>query len=368
MQQLISLSESVIPYKRHINSVLMNRDEIESWMVTQCFEECDTFFKNLFKGSDLNEIDINITNEFENLLFACLLRCLVGNSDEIVKNCRDFRQNLLFLLNNFNNFYVQNLPSWWPFGIRKQYNDTHKWFSQTIDKAYFELQDANNTGLSYLKHLIDNPLRGREKDIKHVFAMLYGATVNTIPSILLALVTVSMNEHREYLDKLMKFIDDLDDMNEMNISNLWKYDELDRVLNETLRLYPVRIITRVTKCRIKLDKTGFTVPKNSWFIMSPYLIHRDNKNYKNSNKFVPDRWIDEKYVRYMKSEGKYMNFGFGAHSCMGRRFATMLFKTFFICCLKNYKIVLAHNNCYDVIYRSKKRGFTNNIFGKLVKR
>ena len=370
MKQLISLSESVIPYKKHINKVLMNKDKIELWMNNEIKKECDDYLTKL----SANVNNVNMSKEIEHLLFRCLLRSFVG-SKHMLNNSKKFQENFLFLLQNFNNTWIKlenklgiKIPSMCQFGIRKKYSQIQLWFNQMIDQSCSELinnNGNNNECHSYLQTLIDNPLRGRESDTRHVFAMLYGATVNTIPSIMLALFLIQLPENQDILNKLLMFINKIS--LSRNTYNMWQFDYLDQTLNEILRLYPVRLITRVTKCKIKLGgKNNYTIPKRSWFIMSPYWIHRDASNYDSPNRFLPQRWKNEKHVREMKLSGKYMNFGFGKHSCMGRRFATMLFKTFFFQFFKNYQIKFQDNQSFQVIYHSKKRGFKNDLFGNLI--
>ena len=90
------------------------------------------------------------------------------------------------------------------------------------------------------------------------------------------------------------------------------------VFEESMRLYPpIYIISREALEDFQIG--DFTVPGGSIVLMSPYLIHRDERFHREPEKFNPlssvERSVgpDSKYA--------YLPFSAGARSCIGQHFA-----------------------------------------------
>ncbi len=159
--------------------------------------------------------------------------------------------------------------------------------------------------------------QGGEHDALHVFAMLYGANVNTIPTAVIAAVLLSLPEHTKWRRAVRDFLVGIEGTGEA--WDVWEFDILDKVLAETLRLYPVRVLTRLTTEDLEVE--DFRVPQGSWFLLSPYWLHRSEEVFENPECFNPERWESERHVMELKSRGAYVSFGFGEHSCLGQKLA-----------------------------------------------
>ncbi|GLQ86858.1 cytochrome P450 [Dyella flagellata] len=90
---------------------------------------------------------------------------------------------------------------------------------------------------------------------------------------------------------------------------------LSTVITEILRKYGNLAITRRTRRPVTFGK--FRLPAGAHVMVSPHIIGRDPRYFPDPDRFVPDRW---------KSGAEDINhtfipFGFGAHRCMGDRFA-----------------------------------------------
>lgn len=104
---------------------------------------------------------------------------------------------------------------------------------------------------------------------------------------------------------------------EITMDCLKDMNYLDRVLDETLRLYPVvDPIPRQALERYELPGTGVTVEKGMGVLASVSGIHYDPKYWPNPNKFDPDRFTPE------NSKGRhpcaYLPFGLGPRNCIGK--------------------------------------------------
>jgi cytochrome P450 len=88
------------------------------------------------------------------------------------------------------------------------------------------------------------------------------------------------------------------------------------VLAEALRLYPPAwVITRRTLSEI--DVEGIAIPADSLVIVSPWLVHRNQKAWEQPLQFMPDRFETG------TPQLGYIPFGAGARLCIGRDMAIL---------------------------------------------
>jgi cytochrome P450 len=92
------------------------------------------------------------------------------------------------------------------------------------------------------------------------------------------------------------------------------------VLAEALRLYPPAwLMTRRAREAVVIGDYHF--PQGTFFLLSPYLTHRDPRFFPHPEAFVPTRWAaapDTGPARYA-----YLPFGGGPRQCLGEGFAWM---------------------------------------------
>jgi cytochrome P450 len=94
----------------------------------------------------------------------------------------------------------------------------------------------------------------------------------------------------------------------------------DRVVRETLRLYPAawwadRIWDEPT------ELGGFAIPANTLVVFSTYVTQRDGRYFPDPERFDPDRFLPERAAKM--ADGAYLPFGAGVHVCIGNTFALM---------------------------------------------
>jgi cytochrome P450 len=351
---LIDVLADVQPYKTLASQTLLNSKVLSGWQEGPIKAEIRQGLANLV---DRNGREVDICDQLGLVLFRSLLRVLVGGG-ETTDHAREFQQRMQFVISNINNPLVRFLPPWWPFEKIQRFHSSKTWFVDTIRKAL----NTENTEGTYLSRIS----RDTEKDAFHVFAMLYGANVNTIPTAIIAAVLLSLPEHAELLDELVHYLADVEGQEAAGSAwDLSQFDLLDKLLAETLRLYPVRVLTRVTKEDIEVD--DYVVPRGSWFLLSPYWLHRDNEVFPDAEKFLPNRWKSDGDIQQLKHSGQYVSFGFGEHSCLGHRLARIIFKMFLREFFSSYRLHLKEGQSYDIVYFSKKRGFRQQIVGDIVK-
>lgn len=136
------------------------------------------------------------------------------------------------------------------------------------------------------------------------------------------------------------------DLNQMNY--------LERVIKETLRLYPsVPSISRRVPTEFELS--GYTIPKDSMITLEIFQMHRDPEYFPNPEKFDPDRFLPENTES--RHPYAYVAFSAGMRNCIGQRFAILEEKAVLSSIVRNYKI--------SSPYKTKEEVFA---FGELVLR
>lgn len=85
---------------------------------------------------------------------------------------------------------------------------------------------------------------------------------------------------------------------------------------------------------IEYDDKKFVIEKGKNFYIPIYGFHHDEKYFKNSDKFDPERFSDENKGNI--DPDTYLPFGIGPRNCIGSRFALMEIKTIIYYLLLNF--------------------------------
>jgi cytochrome P450 family 4 len=105
-------------------------------------------------------------------------------------------------------------------------------------------------------------------------------------------------------------------------------------IKEALRMYaPVSFYTR--KLSLEVTAGGFTFPKDTEVMFSPFLMGRNVKYFSDPLKFDPNRFLE------LKSDPPgFIPFGLAPRKCLGVKVAYIILKISIIGVLKNYKLTL----------------------------
>jgi unspecific monooxygenase len=148
-------------------------------------------------------------------------------------------------------------------------------------------------------------------------------------------------------EKLLKELHTLGDcLDPIGISKL---PYLTAVCQETLRIYPVGMLTfpRVVRSAIKL--MDYELEPDTILMGCIYLTHQREDLYPEPKKFKPERFLERQFSPY-----EYLPFGGGSRRCIGLALAQYEMKLVLGTVLSRYQLALADNRPV----RPQRRGVT----------
>jgi cytochrome P450 len=134
-----------------------------------------------------------------------------------------------------------------------------------------------------------------------------------------------------------KLLAELDTLGENPDSNaIFKLPYLTAVCNETLRIYPVGMLTFARRVKTPIVVDSYELEPGTVILGSIYLTHHREDIYPNSKQFNPERFIEKQFSPY-----EFLPFGGGARRCIGLAFAQFEMKLVLAKILSNWEMELA---------------------------
>jgi cytochrome P450 len=147
-----------------------------------------------------------------------------------------------------------------------------------------------------------------------------------------------------------KLLQELDSLGEnpdpMTISRL---PYLSAVCQETLRIYPVAMLTFPREVLTPVELMGHQLEPGTVVVGSIYLTHRREDLYPEPLQFKPERFLERQFSPY-----EYLPFGGGSRRCIGLALAQLELKLVLATILRDFDLVLAQKKPVQV----KRRGVT----------
>ncbi|MBD2277739.1 cytochrome P450 [Aphanizomenon flos-aquae] len=137
-----------------------------------------------------------------------------------------------------------------------------------------------------------------------------------------------------------KLLAELDSLGENPDSNtIFKLPYLTAVCNETLRIYPIAMLTFPRKVKTPISLCGYQLEAGTIIMGSIYLTHQREDIYPQPEKFNPERFLEKQFSPY-----EFLPFGGGARRCIGLAFAQMEMKLILAKVLKTWSIKLVNTD------------------------
>ena len=107
----------------------------------------------------------------------------------------------------------------------------------------------------------------------------------------------------------------------------------EALFNEAIRKYPpVPFSPRWVVRDAELD--GYEIPKNTYIAAGPLVLHNDERYWEDPSAFNPERFEDPTITHEA-----YFPFAGGAHTCLGKFFASYLFKNVVYKLVDNFQVI-----------------------------
>jgi len=137
-------------------------------------------------------------------------------------------------------------------------------------------------------------------------------------------------------EKLLQELDSLGESPDpMSIARL---PYLSAVCNETLRIYPVAMLTFARVAQERVELLGHQLEPGTRVYGCIYLVHQREDLYPEPKQFKPERFLERQFSPY-----EFIAFGAGARRCIGDALAQLEMKLVLATILSRYQLALADN-------------------------
>ncbi|KAL3266993.1 hypothetical protein HHI36_011141 [Cryptolaemus montrouzieri] len=300
--------------------------------------------------------EFNMEEDLYLCIASVLLDTIVGldesvmTRDEIIQFAKEF-------INSLTIIFDRGFKIWLYPNFLYKFSNSYKLCNQSVSytrkmtgkliigrKKKIEASERNeekNTGSSVF---IDKYFESKKDDgsefsiddiIDDVHSLMGAGFESTVSSLRFVILMLAINqdiqekafEELKEKQKNNKGYFDIDDLNELTY--------LDRVIQETWRLYPpICFLGRKITKDIDLPNGGHLKEGiNIWFFLA--MLHRDPKYYPEPEIFNPDNFLPERVIE--RPPEAFMPFGFGSRKCFGNVFAKLIVKAILCHLLTNYE-------------------------------
>ncbi|KAM8934040.1 sterol 26-hydroxylase, mitochondrial-like [Pelodytes ibericus] len=229
-----------------------------------------------------------------------------------------------------NSVYVTYLPVWTrrllPFWERYMAGWDNIFFygRQLVDKKMNEIQSRLEKGEEvqgeYLTYLLSSGQLSNDEVYGSVCELLLAGvdtTSNTLSWSLYHLARDPKTQQAVYEEVINAVPPDriptAEDITHMPL--------LRGVIKETLRLYPVIPTNARLVSEHEVVIGDYQFPRNTLFVLAHYAMSRDDTNFPDPEKFLPQRWLRDGGMTHHPFSS--IPFGYGLRACVGRRIAEL---------------------------------------------
>ena len=129
-----------------------------------------------------------------------------------------------------------------------------------------------------------------------------------------------LSQHPEALKNVLDELDQATGGKDPTPESVEKLPYLEGAIKEGMRLFPAGTWTGRLAMR-EFELGGYPLPKGTWIVMSPYMVHRIPEIFPDPYRFKPERWLSEYHSAY-----EFMPFSGGPRYCIGTSLGMMQLK------------------------------------------
>ncbi|MFB9805783.1 cytochrome P450 [Haladaptatus pallidirubidus] len=258
---------------------------------------------------------VDIHREMSELTLRIVVESLLGSRIDGME--RTIREALLEVGERFRpgpqGFVPEEIPT--PRNVR------YRRSVETLDRVLRDIRrqhDVHGEADDLLGKLLgeeESGLLGSEQVRNEMMTMLLAGHDTTALTLTYAWYLLSTHPEAEE-----QFHDELDSVvdGSPTVADLAELDYLERVVMETMRLYPpAYVIYRQAENEDTL--AGFHIPADTVVATPQWVVHHDERFFDAPEAFRPERWTKE--FRRELPEFAYFPFGGGSRKCIGDGFA-----------------------------------------------
>lgn len=242
----------------------------------------------------------------------------------------------------------QDLGEWSPWGkVVRRKNKIYSLLQAEIEERKANPELVGEDVLSLMMSARDeNGEALSDIELKdQMMTLLVAGHETTATSLAWALYWIHQSPHVK--EKLLVELDNFADFNDpLAIARL---PYLTAVCHETLRIYPVAIVTFLRLAKASVEVRGHQFPPGTILAPMIYLTHRREDIYPDAKQFKPERFLDRQYSPY-----EFLPFGGGNRLCIGYALALLEMKLVLATILKGCDLSLSS----DRKIKPQRRGAT----------
>ncbi|CAH1118517.1 unnamed protein product [Phaedon cochleariae] len=353
-------------HHRKIIAPSFNQRILDSFI--EVFSEQSVIFSELLKKY-VGQKDINLYSLITNCTLDIICQTAMGVEMNIQKGDSDFGEVLDKLMEIvtyriFRLWYHSDIV-WKLSPLSRTFHRLNKKFKDTTSTVvkkklmehnrkhslyqscvYAEIDDESvKKRMAFLDLILENSDFTEEELNEEVEIFLAAGTETTASTFCCLCVMLGM--HQEIQQKVYEeAMDVLGSDRAVESKDMSKFNYTERVIKETLRLFPIAaILGRTLEEDIDLGD-GITLPAGSSAGFGTVHIHRDPKYWPNPFKFDPDRFLPEEVSK--RHPCTYIPFSYGPRNCIGWRYALSNLKTIIATVIRRYRFHTEYKSVEEI--------------------